>query len=93
MQVATNLCCTSLCMYLVKSADKMTLIVVPYTFGEIPMFSMESCLVQGVSVIVRRDLCKSIRPGSQLTIIGVPTHKLTNQIYVDVTIEVLGALC
>lgn len=42
-------------------------------------------------MVVRRELCKGIRPGSKLTVVGVPTHRLASQslqTYVDITIEV-----
>ena len=51
----------------------------------------ESWRLQGVSVIVRRELCKEIRLGAKVTVIGVPTHKLvtcSHRTFVEVTFEV-----
>lgn len=47
---------------------------------------------QGVCVVVRRELCKAVRLGSKVSVVGVPTNRLVNQFqktYFDITIEVL----
>ena len=52
----------------------------------------ESWRQQCVCVVVRRELCRGIRLGSRVTVVGVPTHRLVNQsqrTHIDTTIEVL----
>ncbi len=51
----------------------------------------ESLRRQGVCVVVRRELCKGIRLGSRVSVVGVPTYDLVTQslrTHIDITIEV-----
>ena len=47
--------------------------------------------LQGVCVVVRKDLCSGLRLGARVTVIGAPTHKLvthSQQTFINSIIEV-----
>ena len=74
--------------------DKVCLILVPCGTADMSCI-MESWKLQGLHVIVRRDLCNGIKLGSKLTVVGVPTHRLANQFqqtYFNITMEVITYL-
>ena len=47
---------------------------------------------QGILVTVRKDLCKLIQLGSDMTVVGVPTYHMlskTNKLFIERTLEVI----
>lgn len=87
---------------IIRNSDKIRLVMIPCGTAEVfslvdnwqlegvPTF-IESYRTQGVPVVVRRELCKNVRLGSKVTVIGVPTHKLSTHSHrttIDLTMEV-----
>lgn len=47
--------------------------------------------LQGVCVTVRKDLCKCLRLGAKVTVVGVPTRRIVTQsqhLFIEATLEV-----
>lgn len=80
-----------MCTFFPRNVDKVNLVLIPCINSELCAADAMSWRMQGISVVVRRELCRGLQLGLKVTIIGVPTHKLTTQshrTYVDMTIEV-----
>jgi hypothetical protein len=78
---------TEIILYVMLYVDKVHLILVPCNGSE----RCRSWRMQGVPAVVRGELCRGLSIGGKVTVIGVPTHRLTtqsHQTFVDVTIEV-----
>ena len=52
--------------------DKLYIMLVPYDLCD-THFKLQR--LQGVCVVVRKDLCSGLRLGAKVTVIGAPTHK------------------
>ena len=72
--------------------DKLYLVLIPCGSPEVtPSIPAESWRLQGVCVVVRRELCRNLKLGTKITVIGVPSHRLAAQsqmTFIDTIIEV-----
>ena len=65
--------------------------LVPCDWCDTPLTHFELQRLQGVCVVVRKDLCTGLRLGARVTIIGAPTRKLvihSQQTLINSIIEV-----
>ena len=65
--------------------------LVPCDWCDTPLTHFELQRLQGVCVVVRKDLCSGLRLGARVTVIGAPTHKLvthSQQTFINSIIEV-----